>query len=51
MEVIELPIDDSWLRDAGPIFVVGPGGALTAVDFRFNSWGKHFLPYDKDAAA
>ena len=50
VDVLELPIDDSWLRDAGPIFVVGPGGALTAVDFRFNSWGERFLPYDKDAA-
>ena len=50
VEVLELPIDDSWLRDSGPIFVVGPGGSLTAIDFRFNSWGERFLPYDKDAA-
>ena len=49
VRVIELPIDDSWLRDSGPIFVAGPNGSLTAVDFRFNSWGERFLPYDHDA--
>ncbi len=26
VEVIELPIDDSWIRDSGPIFVTGAGG-------------------------
>ncbi len=37
VEVVELPIDDSWLRDSGPIFVLGRDGARAAVDFRFNS--------------
>ena len=50
VEVLELPIDDSWMRDCGPIFAVGADGSVTAVDFRFNSWGERFLPYDKDAA-
>ena len=49
IEVLELPIDDSWLRDSGPIFLVGPGGELAAADFRFNSWGEKYLPYDLDA--
>ena len=44
VEVIELPIDDSWLRDSGPIFVLGPDGARTGVDFRFNAWGERFFP-------
>jgi agmatine deiminase len=47
--VIELPIDDSWLRDSGPIFVTGDG-ERKGVDFGFNSWGEKYLPYDKDAA-
>jgi agmatine deiminase len=48
VEVIELPIDDSWLRDSGPIFVLGPDGARTGVDFRFNAWGERFFPYADD---
>lgn len=47
--IVELPIDDSWLRDSGPIFVTTPDGRRAGVDFRFNSWGERFLPYDDDA--
>jgi len=49
IEVVELPIDDSWIRDSGPIFVLGPQGEPAAADFLFNSWGEKYLPYDKDA--
>lgn len=49
VEVLGIPIDDSWLRDSGPIIVTG-GGKRAGVDFVFNSWGESFLPYDKDAA-
>src|SRR5215210_1070759 len=48
VEVVELPIDDSWLRDSGPIFVLGPDGARTGVDFRFNAWGERSFPYADD---
>jgi agmatine deiminase len=60
VEVIELPIDDSWFRDSGPIFVtdqagdgdgvgVGEGTAARAgVDFRFNAWGGKHTPWDAD---
>ena len=46
------PIDDSWLRDSGPIFVVDDGGAArrAGAHFGFNAWGERFPPYDKDAA-
>ena len=37
VEVLELPIDDSWLRDSGPIFVRGDEGARVGVHFRFNA--------------
>jgi agmatine deiminase len=54
VEVVGLPIDDSWLRDSGPIVVLGrdADGAPTraGVDFRFNAWGEAFTPYDSDAA-
>ncbi len=49
VELIELPIDDSWLRDAGPIFVRSRDGSRRGIDFRFNSWGERFLPFDQDA--
>ena len=31
VEVIELPLDDSWLRDSGPIYVRDPGGERCVV--------------------
>jgi agmatine deiminase len=50
VEAIELPLDDSWMRDSGPIFVTAPGGRRAGVDFRFNGWGEKFVPYDRDDA-
>ena len=50
VDVVELPLDDSWLRDSGPIFVLGAGGRRAGVDFRFNGWGGKFLPCDRDDA-
>jgi agmatine deiminase len=51
VEVIEIPIDDSWLRDSGPIFVRDQRGQVAAVHFRFNAWGGKYRPWDSDAAA
>jgi agmatine deiminase len=49
--VVELALDDSWLRDSGPIYVRdGPHDARLAVHFRFNAWGGKFPPWDHDAA-
>jgi agmatine deiminase len=49
-EVVELPIDDSWLRDSGPIFVLDRDHRRAGVHFGFNSWGGKFTPWDRDAA-
>ena len=49
VEVLPLPIDDSWMRDNGPIFVRDAAGGIAMVHFRFNSWGEKYLPYDRDA--
>lgn len=49
VQVVELPIDDSWLRDSGPIYVVDDSGGRVAVHFGFNAWGEKFTPWDKDA--
>ncbi|MFJ2400958.1 agmatine/peptidylarginine deiminase [Streptomyces xanthochromogenes] len=48
VDVIELPLDDSWFRDSAPIFVLDPDGHRVGVDFRFNAWGRKHHPYDAD---
>ena len=49
VDVIEVPIDDSWLRDSGPIFLLGHDGARAASVWGFNAWGGRFEPYGDDA--
>lgn len=49
VEVVELPLDDSWLRDCGPIYVRGADGLRYAVHFRFNAWGEKFTSWARDA--
>ena len=46
---VEIPINDSWTRDSGPVFVRGPGGEVAIVGFGFNAWGNRWHPYDDDA--
>jgi len=50
VQVLELAIDDSWLRDAAPTFVVDAAGSRAAAAFTFNAWGGKFARYDQDAA-
>src|SRR3954451_22981883 len=50
VEVVVLPIDDSWLRDCGPIFVTDGAGRRAGVHFGFNAWGGKFPPWERDAA-
>lgn len=50
VSVVPLPIDDSWARDSGPIFVKADDGARAAVSFRFTAWGQKYTPHDGDAA-
>lgn len=48
IEIIEMPIDDSWTRDSGPNFLVG-GDCLAGSDWVFNAWGQKYLPFAEDA--
>ncbi len=50
IEVLEIEIDDSWLRDSGPVFVTDRRGQVAIVHFGFNAWGGKYPPWDKDAA-
>ena len=47
--IASIPIDDSWCRDSGPIYVRDSDGGLVGLDFVFNGWGQKFVPHDQDA--
>jgi len=49
VEVLALPLDDSWIRDNGPIFVRDDRGCVAPVGFAFDGWNEQFVPYDSDA--
>ena len=48
-EVVELPLDEVWLRDYAPLLVESEAG-IAAVDFGFNVWGARRRPYDQETA-
>lgn len=50
MSIWTCPIDDSWIRDSGPTFLLGEQGGLAIVDWGFNAWGGKYEPFAADAA-
>lgn len=42
-------VDDTWVRDYGPITVTAPDGRLKLLDFRFNAWGGKYSASADDA--
>ncbi|WP_065571533.1 agmatine/peptidylarginine deiminase [Microbacterium oleivorans] len=51
--IVEAPVDEFWMRDHGPTFVVDDErpGALGAVDWIFNGWGApDWAEWQKSAA-
>lgn len=52
VRVVEVSTNDSWARDVGCSFLLGPGGALAGVDWPFNAWGGLkgglYFPWDLD---
>ena len=48
VEIVELPIDDSWFRDSGPIYVEDGDNDRIATDWTFNGWGTKYAPWDQD---
>jgi agmatine deiminase len=49
IEIIEIEIDDAWIRDSGPSFVI-ENNQLKAVNWVFNGWGaQDWANYKKDA--
>ena len=48
-----IPTDDAWVRDHGPIFLVGEregARGLAVADFGFDAWGGKYPPWDRDDA-
>jgi agmatine deiminase len=48
VDVVVRPIDGSWLRDNGPLFVTDTS-TRRARHFRFNAWGERHANRDRDA--
>ncbi|MBQ4853566.1 agmatine deiminase family protein [Rhodanobacter sp. B2A1Ga4] len=46
---VELPYDDTWLRDSGPITLRGGAEGFQLTDFRFTGWGGKFGAAQDDA--
>ncbi|MGQ0826450.1 MAG: agmatine deiminase family protein [Actinomycetota bacterium] len=49
VDIVTMVIDDSWMRDSGPIVVLDHRGERQALHFQFNAWGKKFARYAADA--
>jgi agmatine deiminase len=49
VEFIDIPTNEPWCRDHGPVFVTRSGEPSLAVnDFGYNAWGGKYPPYDLD---
>jgi len=40
VQLLVSPLDDLWIRDTGPVFVIAAQGKKAAVNFNFNGWGE-----------
>ncbi|MCX2715702.1 agmatine deiminase family protein [Mycolicibacterium sp. J2] len=50
VEIVEVPLNDAWMRDIGPTFVHADDGSVAAVDWVFNGWGaQDWARWDRDA--
>ncbi|GAA0995448.1 agmatine deiminase family protein [Subtercola frigoramans] len=50
VELVTAELDDAWMRDIGPTFVLGDDGRLGAVDWVFNGWGRQaWASWEHDA--
>jgi agmatine deiminase len=48
VEIIEMPHDDSWMRDNGPTFLIDGKGGIAGVNWKFNAWGEKYHPFKDD---
>ena len=48
VQLVIAPLNDLWMRDTGPVFVLTEQGEKAAVNFNFNGWGEK-QEFDEDA--
>jgi agmatine deiminase len=48
VRLLEVPTDDAWIRDHGPIFITRGARELALVDWKYNAWGGKYPPWDLD---
>lgn len=51
IDLIEMPLNDAWSRDSGPMIVRNAAGLRRVAGFNFNGWGRKFPPYRDDQRA
>ncbi|UWQ75767.1 agmatine/peptidylarginine deiminase [Leisingera sp. M658] len=49
--LIEMPLNDAWSRDSGPMIVQNALGVRRITGYTFNGWGRKFPPYKHDTLA
>ncbi len=50
LDLVEVETVDSWIRDYGPNFLIGPDGQLAFNHWRFNAWGGKYETLMRDAS-
>ncbi|MEM8555386.1 MAG: agmatine deiminase family protein [Pseudomonadota bacterium] len=51
VELWDIPTEDLWCRDSGPIFAVNDDGQIAVTHIQFNGWGRRQLArYDSEIA-
>lgn len=48
IQVISLPINDSWTRDTGPTFLLDQNNHLAGIDWIHNAWGGNYSDFALD---
>lgn len=49
VNVLPIPVNDLWIRDTGPAFLVDQSGRLAGTRWQFNAWGSKHGSYADDA--
>jgi agmatine deiminase len=49
VDLVSAALDDAWMRDIGPTFVLDDAGRLGAIEWVFNGWGQQtWATWDRD---